>query len=578
MTKNLLHIVFLTTLFAFLTSCNIRVFKDEVYSPVFEQKQSEIYIKTRNIPETDPFAECELHTILSTFSYTCELQNLSEHKKYCQPYSYYNTPSNLYPIAETLTRISDQNRTFLVAKMYEPIDDYGYSNASRDYGLYFGTLHCYGRQFQQNNPNDIINTHLKEDITFSPDLKYMIPALSKSYSIENLTSTSARLTFFTYSTVSTGARLQRSLDNNTWTALATLNTKTALPRNTNSGGSGGWAYEAYDDTGLAPSTKYYYRAINFGLGGDSDSAPSVAVTTLTPSGGGGGTAPAAPSVFAVDGVTASTIDLSWTDNSNNETGFEIERSPNGTSGWANVTTTSSNTTSYTDTGLSASTLYYYRVRSTNGSGNSAYSAVVSDTTSAGGCLAPFDPTGLSLTLIGLNQINLTWFDSAFDETGYTVERSTTSSSGPFSVLTTLGADITTYSDTGLAGGTTFHYRIKATKTSCSDSGYTSVQSQATPGGSAPTAPSSLNGFPDVGAPPEITLTWQDNSSDETGFEIERSTIGGGVAFALIHTTSANDLSYNDNTALAATTYYYRIRAVNVSGNSAFTSEVSVVNP
>lgn len=178
----------------------------------------------------------------------------------------------------------------------------------------------------------------------------------------------------------------------------------------------------------------------------------------------------------------------------------------------------------------------------------------------------------------MSQINLTWMDTAIDETGYTVERSTTSSAGPFTTLVNLGANITTHSDTGLAAGATFYYRVKATKTGCTDSGYTSVQSETTPGSSAPFAPSELVGSPDLIASPEITITWQDNSSNETGFEIERSTVGGGVGFSLIHTVSANDLAYNDNTASASTTYYYRIRAVNASGNSAYTTEAMVNNP
>jgi hypothetical protein len=95
--------------------------------------------------------------------------------------------------------------------------------------------------------------------------------------------------------------------------------------------------------------------------------------------------------------------------------------------------------------------------------------------------------------------------------------------------------------------------------------------------SAPTAPSSLVGFPDVMSAPNIMLTWADNSNNETGFEVERSTTGGGVGFSNITTTTAGATAYTDNTANAATTYYYRVRAINGSGNSSYSAEVMVVN-
>lgn len=75
----------------------------------------------------------------------------------------------------------------------------------------------------------------------------------------------------------------------------------------------------------------------------------------------------------------------------------------------------------------------------------------------------------------------------------------------------------------------------------------------------------------------VNLTWQDNSSDETGFEIERSATGGGVGFTQVGTTGANLNSYLDSSATSGT-HYYRVRATNGFGDSAYTSEVSVVVP
>lgn len=67
----------------------------------------------------------------------------------------------------------------------------------------------------------------------------------------------------------------------------------------------------------------------------------------------------------------------------------------------------------------------------------------------------------------------------------------------------------------------------------------------------------------------IDLAWVDNSTDETGFEIERRNLPGGT-FALIHTTVANVVVYAD-TGLALGGYEYRVRAINGSGASSYSN-------
>lgn len=81
-------------------------------------------------------------------------------------------------------------------------------------------------------------------------------------------------------------------------------------------------------------------------------------------------------------ASTSRIDLAWTDTSSNESGFKVERSADGASGWTQIGTTAANGTSYSDTGLSASTTYYYRVRAYSAWGNSSYTSTVNATTNA----------------------------------------------------------------------------------------------------------------------------------------------------------------------------------------------------
>ncbi len=91
--------------------------------------------------------------------------------------------------------------------------------------------------------------------------------------------------------------------------------------------------------------------------------------------------PAAPSGLTAIAVSSSQIDLSWTDVSN-EDGYKIERKTGVNGTYSEITTVSANTTTYSDTGLSASTTYYYRVKAYNLAGDSEYSNEASATTSA----------------------------------------------------------------------------------------------------------------------------------------------------------------------------------------------------
>jgi hypothetical protein len=83
--------------------------------------------------------------------------------------------------------------------------------------------------------------------------------------------------------------------------------------------------------------------------------------------------PAAPTNLLVLPLSASTATMSWTDNSNNETSFKIERKTGTTGTYVQIATQSQNLNFFNDSGLSTSTQYCYRVRATNGTGDSAYS-------------------------------------------------------------------------------------------------------------------------------------------------------------------------------------------------------------
>ncbi|MBN9384775.1 MAG: fibronectin type III domain-containing protein [Chitinophagaceae bacterium] len=86
-------------------------------------------------------------------------------------------------------------------------------------------------------------------------------------------------------------------------------------------------------------------------------------------------------------------------------------------------------------------------------------------------------------------------------------------------------------------------------------------------GSAPAAPSNL--VATTLSYNSIKLTWKDNSTNETGFEVWRATSVGGT-YVTVGNTAAGVTTFTDNSLSGSTTYYYQVRAINVYGQSAFT--------
>ena len=113
-------------------------------------------------------------------------------------------------------------------------------------------------------------------------------------------------------------------------------------------------------------------------GGDGGTQPD-------PGGDDGGGPPpttvSAPSNVALEALSSSRVRLSWADNSTNETGFQVERSPDGVA-WNLVAQPLAGATSHEDAGLAKGTRYVYRVRAVVGSATSAWSATTDVTTLA----------------------------------------------------------------------------------------------------------------------------------------------------------------------------------------------------
>ncbi len=312
----------------------------------------------------------------------------------------------------------------------------------------------------------------------------------------------------------------------------------------------------YTRTGLDPTTTYYFRVRAYNSSGNSGYSNEAIITIC----------PEAPGSAAASAVSSTQINISWTDNSSNETGFRIERSTDNNTNYTEIAgNLPAGTTSYSSTGLTFNKTYYYRVRAYNGYGNSAYSNEASATTNN---IAPYAPTGLAATALSSSQINLTWTDNSSNETGFRIEQS--SNNVTFTSIATVSAGVTSYSNTGLSPNSTYYYRVRAYN-GVGNSGYSNVSSAVTDN-IAPAAPSGLTAS--AVSSSRINISWTDNSSNESGFRIERSTNNNSNYTEISGSLPAGTTSFSNTGLNPNTTYFYRVRAYNGAGNSGYSNETS----
>ena len=186
---------------------------------------------------------------------------------------------------------------------------------------------------------------------------------------------------------------------------------------------------------------------------------------------------------------------------------------------------------------------------------------------------PTAATNLTASAVSSSQINLSWTDNASDEVGFRIERSPDGTA--FAEIATVGANVTSYANTGLTAATQYWYRIRAYNNTGASSyaGPTSATTLAPPQPQPPSAPTALIGALKSG---QIALTWTDTSNNETGFAIYRST-DDGKSYNQIATVAANVSTYVDTSPGTSKFVSYRVRAFNTLGNSAFSNTLKVRN-
>ncbi len=224
----------------------------------------------------------------------------------------------------------------------------------------------------------------------------------------------------------------------------------------------------YINTGLAANTTYYYRVQAVDAAGNISGYSNVA-SSRTAQAVVDTQAPTVPSNLIAT-ATSTQISLTWVAATDNiaVVKYEIERSTSASSGFANIVSVTSN--SYINTGLSASTRYYYRVRALDAAGNaSSYSSIVNATTGAQSTTppppasdtqAPTAPSNLTASSTA-TQVVLSWSASSDNiaVTAYRVLRSSTNGSA-YVQIASLGSSVYNYTDNNLSAGT-YYYVVVA---------------------------------------------------------------------------------------------------------------------
>ncbi len=333
-----------------------------------------------------------------------------------------------------------------------------------------------------------------------------------------------------------------------------------------------------------------------------------------------GTVPAAPSNLTAAAISYKQINLAWTDNSTNETGFELYRSTSGSGPFTTIVTTAPGVVSFADTTVAPGTTYFYKIRAIGTYGQSAFDAIGLGTQYA------YYNTGSTLSVLPNFSTLIPASTGIWPNFTLGMQGSATTN---FAVkfdsyinITTAGAyTFTTNSDDGsdlyingnlivnndgahgaqnksgtvvLAVGTypitvTYYQGTGGFSLTASYSGpgvtnqqiptsvlgkpFTSATSLALP--PAPKAPYGLNGTSPSSS--SIKINWNDTSNDATSFQIYRSSVNNTSyrVIATIQNPGGTVFNYSDTGLFDNVLYYYKIYAMAVGGTSPVSNEVSV---
>jgi O-glycosyl hydrolase len=336
----------------------------------------------------------------------------------------------------------------------------------------------------------------------------------------------------------TGYTVQRSSDGATWTTLTS-----GLSSSTFS----------YTDSGLPANTLYYYR-----VQANNGTVFSNVDTAMTQP-------PAPTNLTASYNASNQNVTLNWTRNNSSVTDYAVDVSTDGGVTWTTQTAGISNSSSsYTDTAAPELATLQYRVRAVYGLDSSAPTNVSTVTTTV-----LKTPTGLSVTP-GANSEVLKWTDNTTTNSTVSIERSTDNTN--WTVIGSANHGAQTYTNSPVTEGATYYYRIRNYDSAVTPPTYSAYSASV-----SVTVPLATPTHAEVVFSPSPLLAkvlWDNNSTSDTAYEVDRSTDGGTTWNTLSTTLPANSTSYTDTTVTSGQAYEYRVTAL---GNGPASTAVTTLS-
>jgi phosphodiesterase/alkaline phosphatase D-like protein len=311
-------------------------------------------------------------------------------------------------------------------------------------------------------------------------------------------------------------------------------------------------------SGLSPSTVYHYRVKSRDAAGNLATSGDLTFTSAAPP----DTTPPVISGISSSGVTSSSASISWATDEASDSQVDFGASTSyGSSSPLNTNLGTSH--SLLLSGLSASTLYHYRVKSRDGAGNLAISGDFTFTTQAPPDTTPPVISGVSSSGVTSNGATVSWTTNEASDTQ--VDYGTSTSYG--SSTPSNSSPVTSHSAvlTGLSASTLYHYRVKSRDAAgnLATSGDFTFTTQA----SADTTPPVIGSVASSGVTSSTaTVTWSTNEASDSQVQYDTNRSYGSsspldTAMVTSHSVSLSGLS-------PGSLYHYRVLARDPAGNLA----------
>jgi fibronectin type 3 domain-containing protein len=302
---------------------------------------------------------------------------------------------------------------------------------------------------------------------------------------------------------------------------------------------------SYTHTGLTVSTPYYYKVSGVSPQGEGVLSDFITVSIALPS---------APSGITAAVLSADSIQISW-DAVPGAASYKVYHALSNGDTYTAVGTVTG--TSFTHTGLSTAATYYYKVSAVHAVGEGPQSEAVSAT-----ILIPATPTGFAVVVLSQNSVRLSW-NTVSNATGYKVYRAPGGSDDFAAITMTAGL---THTDTGLQVDTEYRYKVAATNANGEGVSSAIITVRL----ALPDTVTALTALPQSAT--SLRLSWA-AVPGAVSYKVYYALSNGGT-YTAVGTVTGTSFTHTGLTT--ATTYYYKVAAVNAVGEGPQSEALSTI--